>query len=103
MNVLVEYHPGDVAYIMHQDKIVPVTVHEVAISVTAGKEEGLCFDIPSFDAEPSVSINYVVVKGNFKNNPKKVTELQKLVVYSEKMYPTPEAIAEVLIAEANKE
>lgn len=103
MNLVIEYHPGDLAYIMHEDKICAVTVHEVAISVVAGKEAGICFDIPSFDSEPEVSMNYVVVKGKFQNDPKKVADGQKLVVPSTKMFPTAEAVAASLIVEANKE
>ena len=103
MNLVIEYHPGDLAYIIHEGRICAVTVHEVAISVTAGKEQGICFDIPSFDSEPEVSMNYVVVKGKFQNDPKKVADGQKLVVPSTKMFPTAEAVAEALVAEANKE
>lgn len=96
MNIVVNYHPGDVAYVMHEDKIHAVTVHEVAISVTAGKEAGLCFDIPSFDAEPEISINYVVVLGKFPNDPKKVCDGHKLVFSSDKMFCTSEELAEEL-------
>ena len=102
MTILVDYHPGDIAYIIHENKICTVTVHEVAISVTAGKEPSLSFDIPSFDADPEVSMNYVVVKGNFQNDPKKVLDTQKMVVDAKDMFPTPEGVAEALLADINK-
>lgn len=97
MNIVVNYHPGDVAYVMHEDKIRAVTVHEVAISVTAGKEDGLCFDIPSFSADPEVSINYVVVLGKFPDDPKKVCDSHKLVFSSDKMFCTADELAIELI------
>ena len=96
MNIFIKFHPGDIAYVMHEDKIHAVTVHEVAISVTAGKEDGLCFDIPSFRVEPEISINYVVVLGKFPDDPKKVCDGHKLVFPSNKMFCTTEELTENL-------
>lgn len=96
MNIFIKFHPGDIAYVMHEDKIHAVTVHEVAISVTAGKEDGICFDIKSFDAEPEISINYVIVLGKFSDDPKKVCDRCKLVFSSDKMFCTAEELADEL-------